>query len=186
VDETGFDVEEALASMQSQMSCWRELRRLRELMNDPIRMGPTLDEFILDHGRAFRLRGVVPDDQVRAESQECYWNAWQLAKDNPSLRYCEGKAYLENVALPVLHGWCIDENDRVIDPSVRQDRGVSYYGVEFSREFAQDMWSRLDPRALIGILCNADVLQLSDEDLVLGVVRHLRDQEVGSPRPPRP
>lgn len=62
---------------------------------------------------------VMPDDVAEGQPRCCFNNAFELARSSDSaLRYVEGYACLDGAWIyPSRHGWCIDDEDRVIDPT---------------------------------------------------------------------
>lgn len=156
-----FNPDEVSEQLRHYLGRWGQLRAFHEQLGiKPPR--ETLEDMMVRHGRPFLEREPLPKGAVRPESQECYWNAWTLWCERPGLRYCEGYVMLEDGILPVLHGWCIDENDRVLDPSVHQHKGAVYHGVVFNNAFTGPAWKRLRQHGLIGIFANAEVFE---EDL---------------------
>lgn len=155
VDAYVFNPQQELASLHQFMGRWQDLRDFHERMGSGIKVPKTIDETLLEVGRPFTARSLLDDKDVRPESRECYWNAWQLFLRQPGLHYCEGMVVLEGFGMPVLHGWCIDEEDRVWDPSVSQHRGAVYHGAQFEDDFVHKAWEQLRETELIGIFANA-------------------------------
>ena len=105
-------------------------------------------------------RVVLPEHEVKEKSQQCYLNAWRLRqRRTATLHYCEGFYYQKGMAIPVMHGWCVDRQARVVDPSVNQVKPAAYYGMIFDNEFARECWRQLARGRRIGILANNYVLR---------------------------
>ena len=93
-----------------------------------------VEDFVLQHGRAFIRTRPLPKGFPRGGIKECYKNAFLLMKDNPALTYVEGYACFQK-SLLLMHGhaWCVDETGEVIDPTWMN--GLNYFGVPFARAF---------------------------------------------------
>lgn len=164
------DREVARAEFADYLSVDADLRRLMAEFGQPVPRHKSLREFIFNNGK-FHDGGlfVLPDSIARPLSQECYYNAWTYMAGRHDLSYCEGYAYLPSCPIPVLHGWCIDADGRIHDPSVEQNSQGFYYGVIFARSFSDLQWSRLRSHGLIGILGNWGYLDLNEEDVINGL-----------------
>jgi hypothetical protein len=72
---------------------------------------------VLRHGRPYEPR-LMPPGSKPGKRGCCYANAYQLAAQRPELRYVEGYSVHEDFPQMMnRHGWCIDADDRVVDPS---------------------------------------------------------------------
>jgi hypothetical protein len=70
----------------------------------------------------------------KSKLKECFANAQRLALAHDGLTYCEGLAWADGVPLVIEHGWCLAEDDSVID--VTWDAvGAAYFGIPFRRQF---------------------------------------------------
>ncbi len=85
------------------------------------------------HGRAFPEMSPNGMKYKPGAPKHCFWNAYELAaRTRGKLRYVEGYA---NGGIPMEHAWCVDEHDRVIDPTWRPENGQhddgdrEYFGV---------------------------------------------------------
>ncbi len=90
-------------------------------------------KLVLVHGRTFSEMSPNGMKYKPGKPKHCYWNAYELAaRTRGKLRYVEGYA---NGGIPMSHAWCIDEHDRVIDPTWRPDNGQyddgdrDYFGI---------------------------------------------------------
>jgi hypothetical protein len=66
----------------------------------------------------------------------CFRNAWFVVRRRPALRYCEGFVSHRYLPFPIHHGWAIDAENRVIDPTLRDPEDHVYVGVPIEREDA--------------------------------------------------
>jgi hypothetical protein len=64
--------------------------------------------------------------------------------------------------IPVLHGWCVNGDGLVLDPSIEFERGAVYYGIEYEDDFTRERWKQLRRKAAIGILPNVWMLREKD------------------------
>lgn len=88
-----------------------------------------LQDFVLRHGQAM---GDSTKSRVkRGRMGYCYANASRLAMRNPEYIYCEGYAA---VVFPVMHGWCVNRDGQVVDPTWGED-GVDYFGIPIKRKY---------------------------------------------------
>lgn len=117
-------------------------------------------EFVHEYGRYFDERVALPTDRVFPESQACYWNAWLHRAYDPSLRYCEGYVQLSRAPYPVLHGWLLDAQGQIHDPSVANEDSAQYFGVVFKKRAAGALWRKLLKIEACGIIENLWLLKL--------------------------
>jgi hypothetical protein len=85
-------------------------------------------DLLLQRGRSFAVQPMPAEwaGKVVSLEKQCFDNAYRLAvKSRGRLRYVEG--YAAGI-IPVEHAWCIDANDRVVDPTWSD--GVVYFGIE--------------------------------------------------------
>ena len=88
----------------------------------------SIEEFVLVNGREMELS----EEKVNlGGSQQSFANAFALASSRHDLTYCEG--YGLDV-IPVLHAWCIDSKNRVVDPTWINPQ-AKYFGVPFELGF---------------------------------------------------
>lgn len=88
----------------------------------------TVDSVILSAGRPWKPARRPPGLRKMRDGS-CYRNAWALASRAAGLRYVEGYAATPLSPLPVLHGWCVNDDDVVIDPTWKDPANSAYYGV---------------------------------------------------------
>ena len=91
----------------------------------------SVDGWLLKHGQFFP-HADRPASIPKMEDKQCFANAFTVAMDDHSLRYCEGYA---TSFIPVLHAWCITEDGDVVDPTWGQIDAdywpPAYFGVAF-------------------------------------------------------
>ena len=92
---------------------------------------------ILELGQSFTAQ-AKPKGIKWGKKKRCYDNAYDLIVKHPTMIYCEGYVFLEKVALPIEHAWCIDEAGGVVDNTVRAST-VAYFGIPFDRTWATRM-----------------------------------------------
>lgn len=85
----------------------------------------TIEGLVLEHGQTFDP-SPRPPDVAKDTIKECFSNALTLALTLPGWVYCEGYA-TATIPVPVLHGWCLNADGVVVDPT--WDEGTGYYGI---------------------------------------------------------
>lgn len=93
----------------------------------------SLESLLLTKGVSFEAI-ALPYDVERGMMKECYKNAALLSFERSDLRYCEG--YAAGI-IPVMHAWCIDSKNRVIDPTWPDAESCIYHGVAFKSDWAR-------------------------------------------------
>jgi hypothetical protein len=100
------------------------------------------EDFVLRHGRFFEPQSL-PARYRRRRGEECFANAFKLAR-KAGLRYAEGVAIATSntspVPFPIHHAWCVDVDNRAVDPTWPTP-GFAYFGVVFDLERVADVWS---------------------------------------------
>lgn len=91
------------------------------------------EELILDCGIEMKYASL-PKNISRGLPKNCYYNCFEILKDNLDLTYCEGYALDPNLALPLIHAWLIDRKGKVIDPTWNDCNAV-YLGVPFNTKW---------------------------------------------------
>ena len=99
-----------------------------------------MEHFLLEHGRWYTPQ-PWPKKFKQGAPKQCFANAMLLGASK-GLRYVEGLAIADiSIALPIHHGWNVDEHDNVID-NTWLNTGLLYFGVEFSVGRADDaIWN---------------------------------------------
>jgi hypothetical protein len=97
-----------------------------------------MEHFLLEHGQWYEPRPWTGEYRQGAPKL-CFANAMMLG-DSDNLRYVEGVA-VSTVAFPIYHAWNLDAAGELVD-STWLNRGVLYFGVEFSVGRADDaIWN---------------------------------------------
>lgn len=166
-----FDVKQQADDLVEYMGAWGKLRERLTQAGERAQMGIMLEEFVLRHGRLMTDRHLLPESHVRPGSKECYWNAWRLHRRRPRLAYCEGYMAVERCPIPVMHGWCLDAQGKVWDPSIEQSRGAVYFGIQYRADWVSEKFGVLRKRRLIGIMPNWYVFDRELSDITEGIVK---------------
>jgi hypothetical protein len=94
-----------------------------------------LYQFLIDHGTYMEGR-KRPKGFRKQANKMCYRNAQQMAVLYPDqYTYCEGIAVN---TIPTQHGWLVDTDGNVIDPTWRQPEQCVYLGVRIKHEYLAD------------------------------------------------
>ena len=108
----------------------------------------SLESFILEKGESFDSEKYPAKYQSwRGKMKDCFKNAFWLAIENEDLTYVEGYALS---IIPVLHAWCVDKQNRVIDPTWPDQENCQYYGVKFEKEFVRKFITKSKIYGLLG------------------------------------
>lgn len=99
------------------------LRALSEISSGKV---PDLAGLILKYGRVYFVNSLSWPGG--GELGLCYQNAYDLARDDKHLTYCEGYA-ISDCGTVLQHGWVVDKQGYVIDPTWYN--GQQYFGVAF-------------------------------------------------------
>lgn len=95
------------------------------------------EHFVLCHGQQFNpkpFENKYRPAQRPAVDNRCFVNAYDLSSENSeTLRYVEGFALPVGHKYPLMHAWCADRDDNVIDPTWKI--GDGYYGIAFSLRY---------------------------------------------------
>ena len=100
-----------------------------------------MEGFVLTYGKPFQTKPYPRRlNAFRGEEHACFKNAWWMVLESKGkLRYVEGFAAEKDGLIrygktlypsAIIHGWAIDKNDRVIDPTWSESDGI-YFGVVF-------------------------------------------------------
>lgn len=87
--------------------------------------------FVRKHGQLYQAR-EFPKCYRRGKIGVCFANSYRMANRH-KLTYVEGYAINEITSHPVLHAWCIDDQNRVLDPTWRT--ALLYFGIPFRIEY---------------------------------------------------
>lgn len=119
---------------------------------------PVEYELLADQGKLMpfkktELTGTMP-------LGECFHNAYKAMADTEYM-YCEGYAMTEKLGMPMAHGWLMDVDGNVIDPTWKD--GYGYFGVVFDTMFMLKFVARTNA---LGIFGNLYRLKMRPEDCV--------------------
>jgi hypothetical protein len=92
----------------------------------------------------------LPRGYRRAPPKRCFENAATLVRRRPdTLRYCEGYVSRPDVPLLIHHGWAIDAENRVIDPTLPDPADCAYVGLPLRfAEYQAETWQTLRGREI--------------------------------------
>ena len=91
------------------------------------------EELTLDCGIEMSF-APLPEDIDRGLPKSCYYNSFQLLKEDLDLTYCEGYALEPELPLPLIHAWLVNKDGRVIDPTWN-DCDAVYLGIPFDTKW---------------------------------------------------
>jgi hypothetical protein len=95
------------------------------------------EDFVLQHGQE-SLWAPLPAGVRYGRTKECFKNAMRLADRRPDLMYVEGWASRPALGIPMHHGWCVDAQGQVVDPTWRvetpDEPPIEYLGVAFTMD----------------------------------------------------
>lgn len=90
-----------------------------------------LERFLLRYGSLHQTQ-ALPKGIERMPYGECFENATSLAIERGWL-YAEGIA-LHKGLIPMTHGWCLDKNVTVVDPTWNHPEDNEYFGIALTVE----------------------------------------------------
>jgi hypothetical protein len=89
-----------------------------------------LHRFILRNGRSYRASAT----KVKlGEPKECFTNAAKHLLEHRNGTYCEGVTLGSKFTFLFHHAWIVDFKGEVLDPTLADNTGHQYFGVEFTR-----------------------------------------------------
>lgn len=109
----------------------------------------TVHGFVLTHGREM-IAQPRPVWCERGTPKECFSNATHLSI-RTGLTYVEGFVVRADIPIPILHGWCVDDDNTVVDPTIDRPEECEYYGIPINSDFLQD---QMHKSGMYGILDN--------------------------------
>lgn len=93
---------------------------------------PTIEGFILEHGRPYKTDAKT---FIGGERHQCYKNTTLAVLSDPSLTYVEG--YVSVHGVPIHHAWAVDRDGIVRDFTIPDGKGIQgYFGVPIKTDFA--------------------------------------------------
>ncbi len=122
------------SSIRSYLEAVRKVRRSSgKLPGGFVYLG--YEDFLLQHGQTYYPM-TYPSTMFRGAPRACFGNAIAIAVIY-GLPYVEGYA-INECGFPIHHAWNADADGNVFDSTWLKYPGVSYFGVEFSAERADD------------------------------------------------
>lgn len=123
---------------------------------------PPIGNFVLKYGRPYAAQ-PLPKNVRPMKPKECFSNAQRLVFRKTSLVYVEGYA-LRPGLFPIHHGWAVDSEGNVVDPTWREPETCRYFGVPFKRRYCAE---RMVTLGWIGSLldCHQDRFALVREEI---------------------
>ena len=109
----------------------------------------TIHGFVLKHGREM-IAQPRPEWCERGVPKECFSNATHLSI-RTGLIYVEGFMVRRGIPFPIHHGWCVDDDNTVIDPTITDPEQCEYYGIPINSEFLHD---QMHKSGMYGVLDN--------------------------------
>lgn len=92
-----------------------------------------IESIVLKLGRAWTPK-ARPAGMRKMRNGLCYMNAYRIQVFDGGLRYVEGYAASPDSLIPVAHGWCVNEQDEVVDPTWKDPERTAYYGIEIPED----------------------------------------------------
>lgn len=86
-----------------------------------------MEEFLVQAGIECHAQ-PLPDKYPPMMPKACFDNIAYLVRYRRSLRYCEGYVTHSGFPIAVHHAWAIDNDDRVIDPTLRDPEQYQFLG----------------------------------------------------------
>ncbi len=99
--------------------------------NDPKAKFRTPLEYVQAKGELY-YGSPLPEGEEPGTPKECFANATHLVIQHSDWRYVEGFAMSEGL-LPVLHGWCVTAEGKVVDNTFTDPERAAYFGVVYDR-----------------------------------------------------
>ena len=146
---------------------------------------PALPErFILRNGRCFTGR-KLPAGFKKGKIKQCFQNSTLLldTRAGRRLRYVEGFFMRSDLCFPIMHAWCIDEDDQVVDVTLDRPEECQYVGFVMSRN---ELWDEITKTECYGVLdtgfgLNHKFMFARDpelEEIVRGVAKNIQFRDV--------
>lgn len=114
----------------------------RKIVEGILRMVPQHvgSNILIKHGRVWPcdVSTIAPRPR-RFMRQHCYYNAWQLALNEPR-KYTYVEGYADMGLMPISHAWVVDSEGNVLDPTWQDlEARKDYFGVPFRVQFLNRM-----------------------------------------------
>lgn len=91
---------------------------------------------LVEHGR-FWTASPRPKHVRKRAAGRCFRNSAAVLQNQPVWYYCEGYATAQSMT-PIHHGWLVDEDGLVIDPT--WNNGTAYFGVVIDRCYVDSFY----------------------------------------------
>ncbi len=108
---------------------------------------------LLKYGRGYSSLRRKPEWLHVGSAGQCFKNATLYALARDDVFYTEGYAIDPNFPVPIQHAWLVDRTGKVIDPTWRQSKDHTYFGMAFQRAFVAEqlLHNKEEPGILINI-----------------------------------
>lgn len=137
----------------------QHLRGMDEFFQEHSISGTLTESFVLRHGQPFSA-GVRPSYIKQRPQKECFKNSLELALET-GLTYVEGYTFR---IIPILHAWCIDEDGTVLDPTLRDQEQLEYFGIPFNTDYVLEYAHQ---SGMYGVLDNYGLRRIGTDDPVI-------------------
>jgi hypothetical protein len=129
----------------------KNMKVLHDKIAETCTMRPqqTIHSLVLRHGLEFK-GSARPDWLQRGTPKECFTNASVLATMT-GVVYVEGFVMRASLPIPIHHGWCIDDDGTVLDPTIDRPEECEYYGIPINQDF---LFEQLEQTSMYGLLDN--------------------------------
>lgn len=113
----------------------QQAQMMRSFQNKSDRLYSGFEDLVAAEGRPMQGEEFDPSEFPMAirTKKECFHNAYHLA-EMYDLTYVEGYTWY---IIPILHAWCIDQNGRVIDPTLDDPEDYAYCGIPLNMDFVR-------------------------------------------------
>ena len=104
-----------------------------------------IHDLVSRQGKVFS--NFISSDKIKnlqyfSEPKQCYYNAWQTLQINPkeNFIYCEGYMFIPNIPIGIIHGWLVDKNKNVFDPTIKNYQSNIYIGLTFDPNYVRQVY----------------------------------------------
>ena len=108
-------------------------------------------QLVLRFGRSYVVQ-LLPSSFTQSELGLCHSDAIQLALQS-GFTYVEGFALIGPGRIALLHGWCADDQGRVIDRTWK-DRGIAYFGVPMQPDYVRRKFQEFEAQPPGTVTCS--------------------------------
>jgi len=96
---------------------------------------------LIKHGK-IRDAQSLPDGYTRGTVKECYANSQRAILYDGKVWYTEGLVLTPVVPFPIEHAWLTNENDEIVDLTLKQQEDCYYLGIRFERRLVTALMER--------------------------------------------